>query len=281
MSAAQDELDALFANQREKLTCHPEDALISSSDKSEPPSDNEDAHDSDNDNEDKSHPTVAPSKTSNWHLPTRAIFDANTGPKGVIADARAYEQARKHSFHKTMRSMSGNSLSSPQPFTKTKMESPNFHREKSASPEYQLDDDEQFLRSWRQNRINELQDPRVRRVSPSKRKYGSLEVVDAVGYLDAVEKVAAETVVVVCIYDDEVRIFPHFFCTLSQRIDEKLMVLVGYSRVSAAWSRIVSILLRASTKPRDSLNYTTLRLRWIEHACRRYWRIREENFLQI
>ena len=30
--------------------------------------------------------------------------------------------------------------------------------------------------------------------------------VDAVGYLDAIEKVAQDTVVVVCIYDEEVRI---------------------------------------------------------------------------
>lgn len=207
MSAAQDEVDALFGNQTEKLTSHPEDALHSSSDKSEPSSDIENPYYSDS--EDKAHPTIMPSATSNWHLPARNTFDANTGPKGVIADARSFERAKKRSFHKPFRSPSNNSASSPQPFTKTKMETPDFSREKSTSPEHRPDDDEEFVRSWRHNRMNELQDPRTRRLSPSKRKYGSLELVDAVGYLDAVEKVSAETVVVVCIYDDEVRIISY------------------------------------------------------------------------
>lgn len=46
----------------------------------------------------------------------------------------------------------------------------------------------------------------TRRRSPSKRKYGTVEEVDAAGYLDAVDKVSSETVVVVTIYDEEVRI---------------------------------------------------------------------------
>ncbi|KAI9875371.1 MAG: hypothetical protein M1830_008574 [Pleopsidium flavum] len=200
MSAAQEEVNALF-DQTEKLTSHPEDALQLSSDRSESSSDIENTHESES--EDKPHPTITPSTTSSWHLPPRTTSDANTGPKGVIADARSFERARKHSVRQNLRSLSNNSASSPQPFTKTKMETPDFSREKSTSPEHPPDDDEEFVRSWRQNRMNELQDPRTRRVSPSKRKYGSLELVDAVGYLDAVEKVSAEAVVVVCIYDDE------------------------------------------------------------------------------
>lgn len=43
-----------------------------------------------------------------------------------------------------------------------------------------------------------------RRVSPRRRMYGYVEDVDAVGYLDAIEKVSGDTVVVVCIYDPEV-----------------------------------------------------------------------------
>jgi hypothetical protein len=43
-----------------------------------------------------------------------------------------------------------------------------------------------------------------RRQSPSKRKYGRVETVDAAGYLDAIEKVSSETVVVVTIYNDSV-----------------------------------------------------------------------------
>lgn len=203
MSAAQDEVDALFANQVEKLDRHPEDAAQSPSDRSEPSSDvDEFPH---LENGDKSHPTISPAANGNWHLPTSATFDANTGPKGVIADARAYERARKHSLRNNMRTHSGNSVSSQQPFTKTKSDTPDFGREKSGSPDDRPDDDDDFIRNWRQNRINELQDPRTRRMSPSKRKYGSLEPVDAVGYLDAIEKVSADTVVVVCIYDNQVR----------------------------------------------------------------------------
>ena len=57
--------------------------------------------------------------------------------------------------------------------------------------------------------MNELQsgngqDRRTRRQSPSKRRYGYVTTVDAIGYLDAVEKVAVDTIVVVCIYDEEV-----------------------------------------------------------------------------
>jgi hypothetical protein len=35
---------------------------------------------------------------------------------------------------------------------------------------------------------------------PKGRRFGSVETVDAVGYLDAIEKVTSDTVVVVCIY---------------------------------------------------------------------------------
>ena len=203
MSAAQDELDALFANQKEKLDKHPEDAGRPPSDKSEPSSDVED--DPYPDGGEKPHPTISPSSTVNWHLPTGTTYEANTGPKGVIADARSFERARKRSIRKPIRSQSNNSATFSQPFTKIKIESPDFNREKSTSPEQHPDDDDGFMQEWRRNRINELQDPRTRRLSPSKRKYGSLEAVDAVGYLDAIEKVSAETVVVVCIYDDQVR----------------------------------------------------------------------------
>lgn len=64
------------------------------------------------------------------------------------------------------------------------------------------------MEQWRQSRLRELgagssQRPQ-RRQSPSKRKWGFFKEVDASGYLDAVEKTASDTVVVVCIYDPEV-----------------------------------------------------------------------------
>jgi len=45
---------------------------------------------------------------------------------------------------------------------------------------------------------------RNRRTSPSVRLYGRLDEVDALGYLDAIEKVRRETKVVVFVYDNEV-----------------------------------------------------------------------------
>jgi hypothetical protein len=65
-------------------------------------------------------------------------------------------------------------------------------------------DDEEFIRTWRKHRMQELRTgiATQRRQSPSKRKYGRVETVDAAGYLDAVDKVSTETIVVVTIYND-------------------------------------------------------------------------------
>ena len=131
---------------------------------------------------------------TNYHLP-RTYFNANTGPKGVIADA--------HSYEKTKRDM--RRRRSPKAAIRA------VFREKSATPESENDmdtGDDEFMRLWRKNRLVELRGSPSpapsRRQSPSKRRYGKVETVDAVGYLDAIEKVGKETVVAVCIYDDEV-----------------------------------------------------------------------------
>lgn len=138
-----------------------------------------------------------------YTLPETTNFEANTGPKGVIADARSFESAKKRSFRQTLHAFSNGS------FGKTnKAGAYDFSREKSPSPDMS-DDDDEFMRLWRQNRLDELSSMKsevmTKRRSPSKRKYGGLTAVDAVGYLDAIEKVSAETVVVVLIYDHEVR----------------------------------------------------------------------------
>src|SRR5690606_18545502 len=66
--------------------------------------------------------------------------------------------------------------------------------------------DEEIMAVWRRNRLAELKAAvsNNRRLSPSKRHYGRVERVDASGYLDAIEKVGRDTVVVVCIYNDSV-----------------------------------------------------------------------------
>jgi len=47
----------------------------------------------------------------------------------------------------------------------------------------------------------------TRKQSPSKRSYGRIEPVDANGYLDAIEKVSKDTVVIVVVYSDRVRFY--------------------------------------------------------------------------
>ena len=205
-SAAQDEFNALFRNQGCRDAGHPEDTPHSS-DTSESPSENEDTLRTSDDNDDAS-----PTRTSNtmasavYHIPRTTTFDANTGPKGVIADAKAFDRARKRSFRQTLYAFS-NGLSGN---ASDKRTGSNIAREKSPGADVSADDGEdEFMLQWRASRMIELQttghDPRTRRHSPSKRRYGRMDAVDAVGYLDAVEKVPAETVVVVCIYDDKVR----------------------------------------------------------------------------
>ena len=130
--------------------------------------------------------------------------DANTGPKGVIADAQSFDRARKRSFRQTLYglsiALSSNVLGSSDK-TVTRRGSDRSSSDNS-------DDDDGFMRSWREKRMLELQsqgrEVRTRRLSPSKRSWGHVVSVDPIGYLDAIEKVSKDTIVVVLINDDEV-----------------------------------------------------------------------------
>lgn len=86
------------------------------------------------------------------------------------------------------------------------------HADSSNSSTSDLDassaDEEEFMKQWRAQRIQELKSMSMRqtkRVSPSRRAWGRVDEVDATGYLDAVEKVANDVIVVVLIYDPGVR----------------------------------------------------------------------------
>ena len=93
---------------------------------------------------------------------------------------------------------------------------PTRRRNGSKSGSESSDDEDEFMRSWREKRMLELQQGKTvqnRRLSPSKRSWGRLVAVDPVGYLDAIEKVTIDTVVVVLINDEEVSLvlsFPVF-----------------------------------------------------------------------
>ncbi|KKZ64701.1 hypothetical protein EMCG_09400 [[Emmonsia] crescens] len=198
MSSAQDEVDRLL-NQKEKVSCHPEDRRASDNDSNLSPSDDEESltyvH-SDTET-DTSHTMI--SKGSGYHIPT-TVFEANTGPKGVIADAQSFERAKKRSFRRTLMNVAGLDYTS---YSNSTKEDQDTRQAKEPSPSLDENDDERFMRQWREARVLELQRRNKRRASPSKRRYGTVEVVNANGYLDAIEKVTSDTVVVVCIYDPE------------------------------------------------------------------------------
>ncbi|KAI0382628.1 thioredoxin-like protein [Hypomontagnella monticulosa] len=145
-----------------------------------------------------------------------ASFDSgrSTGVKGVIADARAYEQARQSKWRSRVRA------ARQSVFGKSEVS----RTAGSHSSESEVDEDEDtFLRQWRESRRLELERDarnsiRNRRTSPSLRMFGRLDTVDALGYLDAIEKVGRETVVVVFVYDHE--------CEVSGLIESAMRPLV-------------------------------------------------------
>ena len=221
--SAQDEVDRLFS-QKERVNAHPEDSRENSISPTQSDQETTDTYvhsdgDDDDDDSRKSHKmSTTMTSTATYHLPT-TVFDANTGPKGVIADAQSFDRAKKRSFRRTLMNFTSNQIDylrsrSPEKSTPTTAV--------SSSPEAS-DEEEEFMRQWRQNRLQELSTMNggqsYRRQSPSKRKYGTLDTVDANGYLDAVEKVPSDTVVVVCIYDPEVRPDHHVFHYLDHATD--------------------------------------------------------------
>ena len=142
-------------------------------------------------------PTLTGGGGTMLHLPPREFdMGRTTGVKGVIADARSFEEAR---FGRT------NSVRSKRPQRASQI---IISREDEEGRSSASEDDDGFVERWRAQRRLELQqkgsDIRTRRTSPSVRRYGRFDEVDALGYLDAIEKVGRDTVVVVFVYDAEV-----------------------------------------------------------------------------
>ena len=155
----------------------------------------------------------------NCQIPTFAV-DANTGPKGVIADAQSFERARKRSFRKTLNGLSS-ALSSNVLGAAERISAGARRRSPSQNgSDKSTEDEDEFLQSWREKRLLEMEEKgrvlrTTRRTSPSKHSWPAcLTSVDALGYLDAVERVPRDAVVVVLISDDEVR--PERVCPKSE-----------------------------------------------------------------
>ena len=206
-SLAQEEADRFFSN-KDKITTHPEDASDSDnhSEVNEKHITTDLYYSDPGDDEDTLH-SMAATATATYHVP-HTFFDANTGPKGVIADAQSFNRAKKTSLRNTFLNIASGSYF--QQSSKSRQATPpptgSDSTEKSGSGHE--DEDDEFMEQWRQSRLRELaaggSQKHQRRQSPSKRKWGFFKEVDASGYLDAVEKTASDTVVVVCIYDPEV-----------------------------------------------------------------------------
>jgi hypothetical protein len=204
-SAAQDEFNELMRD-KGRETRHPEDRHNHDSDISDPesPGANDDYLEKVDTDDELDLPA---SMRSNYYMPN-VRSEANTGPKGVIADAQAFEQAKKAARRFTWKR---NTLASAQN-QQQRFNVKTWQDEKSSEDEE--DGEEGFMKEWRAARLKELQNVgekiRSRTNSPSRRIYGTLKHVDAEGYLDAVDKSSPETTVVVFIYTQDVRAFPTY-----------------------------------------------------------------------
>ncbi|KAJ5802926.1 uncharacterized protein N7503_005376 [Penicillium pulvis] len=217
--SAQEEFNALVNNNRDRFTSHPDDhdephfSDENDSDSDAPPRNLRQRHTVDSSDEDEDFDDDMVSST-NYHIP-KNTFEANTGPKGVIADAQAFERARKKSFRRTLLNAAGFDQNGPAFSAKPEPQPPVTDGSSGSE-----DEEERFLQKWRASRMQALQNRQARRPSPRGRHYGQVDIVDAAGYLDAIEKVTSGTVVVVCLYDpksDESAIVEECLNTIARR----------------------------------------------------------------
>ncbi|KAM3557253.1 hypothetical protein MY1884_004405 [Beauveria asiatica] len=220
-TAAQDEFNQLVSNHTARATTHPQDK--------------HDNNESDQDlSEDETYRNAQidanmrmPTASSELKLPP-ASFDSGrlTGVKGVIADARSYEAARKTKWidraRSARRSILGFAGVAPSNGNSVIITG-GARSDSDTDDDVKSHSDDEFLSEWRESRRRELESAanravRTRRTSPSMRIYGRLDEVDAMGYLDAIEKVNRETTVLVFVHDNE--------CEVSATIEDALMPLV-------------------------------------------------------
>ncbi|KFA61963.1 hypothetical protein S40285_07794 [Stachybotrys chlorohalonatus IBT 40285] len=219
-TAAQDEFNALIANSTHRETLHPDDRHDPDL---QPHGDlTEEDHFRNSQINAAMHMTTAPTQL---RLPP-ASFDSgrSTGVKGVIADARSYESARRTKWVTRVRNARRSVFGVVEGITSSPSSRSRSGSDTDDDSNGSLDNDEEsFLQQWRESRRRELESEashtvRNRRTSPSVRVYGRLDEVDAMGYLDSIEKVNRDTVVVVFVYDHE--------CDVSATIESAMLPLV-------------------------------------------------------
>jgi hypothetical protein len=239
-TTAQEEFDNIFATSTSRLDKHPEDYESNEA--------NEDELDEDavfrqrQIEETMGMPILDRVGKVTYKLPHQS-FDSGrtTGVKGVIADARHYQQMKAGGRRDIPPSADVSRNDRPNGPLLSRKQKSRGQGESYINSDSE-DDDEEFLERWRETRRKELlgvgNDIRNRRTSPSMRRYGKFDEVDALGYLDAIEKVGRETIVVVFVYDPEVRLFSLAMylipctllttlqCPVSQVIEDALAPLV-------------------------------------------------------
>jgi hypothetical protein len=199
-TAAQEEFDNIFTRSSHP-TQHPEDR---SDNEGEDEIDEETAYKQGKIAETMRQP-VYHNRSTPLRLPPPS-FDSGctTGVKGVIADARSFEAAKREGAWKGKVQVTA----APSQEKKQYLQRGRNRKGETYLVDEDASDDGEFLEQWREARRKEMMregsDIRNRRTSPSIRRYGRFDKVDALGYLDAIEKVGRETVVVVFVYDAEV-----------------------------------------------------------------------------
>lgn len=220
-TAAQEEFNDLVAKNTHRETLHPEDRHDPDNHLHDDPTEEDVFRNAQIEAAMRSNTLTGPGVGPDIHLPPTSFDDGHsTGVKGVIADARSFEKARRSKWKSRMqtarRSIFGvDSVSRPQ-----RTGTSNSNSSLSSSPsdgESVGTDEEAFLEEWRERRRKELEvdaarGVRNRRTSPSARVYGRFDEVDAMGYLDAIEKVGRETKVLVFVYDHEVSLNSGAIC---------------------------------------------------------------------
>lgn len=199
-------------------------------------------------------------------------FDSGrtTGVKGVIADARSFEQARREGSRRATigtGSKEGGRINGAARGGRYKDDA-----EEGSSGEEE--DEEDFLERWREERRKEItregNDIRNRRTSPSMSRYGRFDEVDALGYLDAIEKVGRDTVVVVFVYDIEV--CPRHPPAHASAVFASSMLTSFPSAPSRRSSRPLLRRWSPYTRPSTLSRCTTTTSSSTMRACRRSWR---------
>lgn len=248
-SPAQEEFNALVS-EKSTIARHPEDEARESSPESNRSEQEQKSHRGRQKNADSSdeETAAASSKMKSRYFVPSSRFDANTGPKGVIADAQAFERAKQE--HGRLASVAHRFTKK---FTLTSSSVPHAYnteeyRDRSSGED---DDEDGFMSRWRKKRLQELQGNaemrQSRNTSPNQRHYASLTTVNAEGYLDAIERVQRDTVVVVYIYDDTVSLhtLPRFFL-----LNVLMLTIFKQSEVSIAVEQCVRELARTNSKTR-------------------------------